>query len=98
VPTTVVPWGVPTTVVPWGVADVVPWGVPTIPSTVIPGIVPWVKAAPAPVVIIIVNIIAEVNDYLIGTRDLDARFGIMKANDSIGVFVLLVIVCVGLFI
>jgi protein-S-isoprenylcysteine O-methyltransferase Ste14 len=100
-PRTVVPGIIPPAVPP---RTVVPRRVPTavikrtVPAAVIPGVIPCVKAAPAPVVVILVNIIAHVDNHLVGTRDLDARFRVVKPNDSIGILVLFIIVDIALFI
>jgi hypothetical protein len=108
VPATVIPGVIPTTVIPRGIpAAIVPWTVPTVPATVVPRIVPWVKAVPTPadmqatvptpVVVIFVYIVTYVHDHLIGTCYPDTRLRVVKANDSISVLVLFVIVDVGLF-
>lgn len=88
---TVVPWIVPTAVVPGG-----------IPSAVIPGAIP-AKSPPhikvkigvtRAVIIIIVEVIAYIDDYLIGTLDLDTRLRIMEADNSVGICILFIIVLI----
>jgi hypothetical protein len=79
-------------------ATVIPGAIPWIVEGIVPGIVTHTPAhavivivTPAAVVVVIIKIITHIEDHFVGTCDLDARFGIMKADDPVGIFIFLII-------